>query len=57
MFKIDEFCILCFQIIHVLSFSPNPVRFFFQIWSCAMNMNVKLSFHHLLPQNNSISKP
>ncbi|MFS7920450.1 hypothetical protein Hanom_Chr03g00225031 [Helianthus anomalus] len=28
MFKIDELCPLCFQIIHVLSFSPNLVRFF-----------------------------
>ncbi|MFS7997282.1 hypothetical protein Hanom_Chr12g01139881 [Helianthus anomalus] len=28
MLKIDEFCTLCFQIIHVLSFRPNPVNFF-----------------------------
>ncbi|MFS8029747.1 hypothetical protein Hanom_Chr17g01525911 [Helianthus anomalus] len=28
MFKIDEFCRLCFHIIHVLSFRPNPVSFF-----------------------------
>ncbi|MFS7907307.1 hypothetical protein Hanom_Chr01g00069671 [Helianthus anomalus] len=28
MFKIDEFCTLCFQIIHVLSFIRNPIRFF-----------------------------
>ncbi|KAF5800154.1 hypothetical protein HanXRQr2_Chr07g0312761 [Helianthus annuus] len=28
MFKIDEFCPLCFHIIHVLSFKPNPVSFF-----------------------------
>ncbi|MFS7994277.1 hypothetical protein Hanom_Chr12g01103961 [Helianthus anomalus] len=48
MFKIDEFCPLCFQIIHVLSFSPNPVRFFCQICSCAMHMRVKLYFHPIL---------
>ncbi|MFS7949932.1 hypothetical protein Hanom_Chr06g00577451 [Helianthus anomalus] len=28
MFKIDEFCPLCFHIIHVLSFRPNPISFF-----------------------------
>ncbi|MFS8013677.1 hypothetical protein Hanom_Chr14g01335891 [Helianthus anomalus] len=28
MFKVDEFCPLCFHIIHVLSFRPNPVNFF-----------------------------
>ncbi|MFS7931575.1 hypothetical protein Hanom_Chr04g00357581 [Helianthus anomalus] len=27
MFKIDEFCPLCFHIIHVLSFRPNPISF------------------------------
>ncbi|MFS7940794.1 hypothetical protein Hanom_Chr05g00468551 [Helianthus anomalus] len=27
MFKINEFCTLCFQIIHVLSFKLNPVSF------------------------------
>ncbi|MFS8019464.1 hypothetical protein Hanom_Chr15g01404081 [Helianthus anomalus] len=26
MFKINEFCPLCFHIIHVLSIRPNPVR-------------------------------
>ncbi|MFS8034783.1 hypothetical protein Hanom_Chr17g01585251 [Helianthus anomalus] len=30
MFKIDEFCTLCFQIINVLSFKPNSINFF---WS------------------------
>ncbi|MFS8035224.1 hypothetical protein Hanom_Chr17g01590541 [Helianthus anomalus] len=28
MFKIDEFCHLCFHFIHVLSFRPNSVSFF-----------------------------
>ncbi|MFS8025460.1 hypothetical protein Hanom_Chr16g01475171 [Helianthus anomalus] len=46
MFKVDEFCTLCFQIIHVLSFSPNPVRFFCQIWSCASHMRAYQSFPH-----------
>ncbi|MFS7903551.1 hypothetical protein Hanom_Chr01g00025371 [Helianthus anomalus] len=26
--QIDDFCPLCFHIIHVLSFRPNPVSFF-----------------------------
>ncbi|MFS7909164.1 hypothetical protein Hanom_Chr01g00091541 [Helianthus anomalus] len=34
MFKIDEFCPLCFHIIHVLSFRPNSVRHFCQFKGC-----------------------
>ncbi|MFS7918649.1 hypothetical protein Hanom_Chr03g00203601 [Helianthus anomalus] len=34
MFKIDEFCTLCFQIIHVFSFSSNPFRFLSNLVMC-----------------------
>ncbi|MFS8023227.1 hypothetical protein Hanom_Chr16g01449031 [Helianthus anomalus] len=41
MLKIDEFCPLCFHIIHVLSFRPNPVSFFqLNLVICFFNSNV-----------------